>query len=571
MVDAKSNRSYRRKSLLRVAIAVAALIVLNIVFSRTFYRFDLTKEKRFSISMPTKELLKQLDDNVYFAVFLRGDLPAEYRKLQRAITEMLDEYNAYSGNRIQYDLVDPFDQPNDSLTNEFLMRLVQQGLQERQLAQQSADEASRKIIFPGAMVFYKDDEGIPINFLAPQKSVAENTEVVVNSGIAMLEYNLSNTVRKLIEVRKKRIVFIQGHNEFRPIQVGDLGMALQDHRFDVEFMDLPSQVNIPNSIDVIVIAGPRSTFDERDKFKIDQYLMNGGKALWFIDPLHASLDSLLPPLKEAEVTYDYPLNLEDQLFQYGVRINLDLVQDVECNGLPLGRDFRPWYLYPVLLPDGRHPITKHLDPVMSMFASSIDTIKVPDVKKTILLTSSNQSRLAFHPVNVNLGLTQMPATPEFFNKSKIPVAVLLEGEFQSIFRNRMTSQFLSTYEDSLQLEFKELSKPTKMIVVSDADIIRNEVASQGDRYLPQTLGFYRWGSGYVFSNKDFVMNCIDYLVDNHGLIESRNKEFKIRPLNKEKVKAKRVQWQMTNLFFPVAAVILFGLVFNYLRKRKHTS
>jgi len=562
------NRSYRNKALIRLGIAVLALIIINLVFSQTFYRLDLTREKRFTISKPTRELLRSLHDNVYFAVYLEGDLPAEYKKLQKAITEMLDEYNSYSGNRIKYDIVDPFNQPNDSITRDFLKTLVQSGLQERELAQRSMEAATHKVIFPGAMVFY-GDRSAPLNFLPAQKSVGENTDQVVNSGIATLEYNLSNTIRKLAEVYPKRIVFIQGHDEFVPIQVGDMGMTLQDQQFQVEFMDLPSRYYIPKEVSVAIIAGPRETFDEKDKFKVDQYIMNGGRVLWIVDPIHASLDSLLPPIKEAEITYDYPLNISDQLYTYGVRINNDLIQDVECAGIPFGRDFRPWFFYPVLLSPNNHPINKHLDPVLGMFVSSIDTIRTAGVSKTIILSSSARSRLAFHPVNVNLGLTQLPMTDAFFNKKNIPVAVLLEGEFNSVFRNRLSEQFITqTYRDSLGLEFRETSIPTKMIVISDADMIRNEVASQGGEYRPLPLGYYRYGSGYTFANKDFILNCIDYLTDQQGLIVTRNKEFKIRPLDREKVKTQRVKWQMVNLLLPIGVVLVFGLVFMAVRRRK---
>lgn len=553
--------------MIRLGIAILGLIIINLVFSKTFYRFDFTKEKRFTISKATKELLRSLQDNVYFTIFLKGDLPAEYRKLQKAITEMLDEYNSYSGNRIEYDLVDPFDQPNDSLRDVFMLELRQSGIQGRQIAEQSLEESSRKIIFPGARVFY-GDRRVPLNFL-PNTS-GESVEQAVNSAIAVLEYNLSNTIRKLTEAHPKRVMFIRGHDEFAPIQVMDMGIALREQQYQVEFMDLPNHYFIPTDVDLIVIAGPRLPFEEKDKFKIDQYVMNGGKALWLIDPIHASLDSLLPPSKEMEVTYDYDLNLEDQLFTYGVRVNRDLIEDQDCNPIPLGEEFRPWYLYPVYLPKGDHPVNKHLDRVMGMFSSSIDTIKTPGVKKTILLSSSEKSRLAFHPVNINLGLTQLP--DELFNKKRIPVAALLEGEFNSVFRNRVSDQFITkTYRDSLGLEFRDKSVPTKMIVIGDADMIRNEVVWTGEAYQHIPLGRYRWLPGYVFANKDFILNCIDYLTDNHGLITTRNKEFKIRPLDREKVTENKFNWQMLNLLLPIVLVLVFGGVFTAVRRYRFSK
>lgn len=553
--------------MLRLGIAIVALVIVNLIFSRFFHRFDFTKEKRYTISKPTKALLRSIQDRVDFTIYLSGDLPAEYRKLQRAIKEMLDEYDSYAGGLIHYDVVDPFDQPNDSVRNAFIEELTRSGIQGRQIAQQSLEESKRKVIFPGARAYHGDRQA-SVNFLP--NTTGEDAEQVINSAIATLEYNLSNTIRKLTEVHPKRIMFIRGHKELAPIQVMDMGFTLQEQRYQVEFMDLPNHVHIPPDIDLIIIAGPREPYDEKDKFKIDQYIMNGGKALWLIDPIHASMDSLLPPLKEMEITYDYDLNLiEDQLFTYGVRINRDLIQDQQCNGIPLGGEMRPWFLYPVYLPPGHHPITKHLERVMGMFSSSIDTIRVADVKKTILLTSSERSRLALHPVNINLGLTQMPMTDAMFNKRNIPVAVLLEGRFKSVFRNRMPEEFIKTYRDSLGLEFRDTSVPTRMIVVSDADIIRNEVVWSGERYEPVTLGRYRWLPGYIFANKDFILNCIDYLTDNEGLIATRNKEFKIRPLHRDKVKASKFNWQMANLLLPVVSVLIFGGIFTAIRRYRY--
>jgi gliding-associated putative ABC transporter substrate-binding component GldG len=560
MVEQKRDRTYRKKALLRLGIAVLVLIIVNVVFSKTFYRIDFTKEKRFTISKPTKELLRTLDENVYFAIYLSGELPAEYRKLQKAITEMLDEYNSYSDNHIQYDVVDPFDQPNDSLTGVFIRELGEFGIQGRQVAEQSADESSRQVIFPGARVFYADRK-VPLNFLATTSGTT--SEGMVQSALAMLEYNLSNTIRKLTETQPKKIVLIQGHGEYPPGEVGDIGEVLHFQQYAVSTTDLPNEYVIPHDVSAIIIAGPRSAFDEKDKFKIDQYIMHGGKVLWLLDPLHASLDSLR--MKESEVTYDYELNLDDQLFTYGVRVNLDLIEDMKCNPIPLGREFQPWYLYPVFLSQGHHPITRHLHEVMGRFSSSIDTIRTPGVKKTILMTSSERSRIALHPVNINLGLTQMPQ--ELFNQDSFAVAVLLEGVFNSVFRNRQISEeFRQVYRDSLGLEYREQSANTKMIVISDADIARN-VDWVGHGYMP--LGRYRW-SEFVFANKDFILNCIDYLTDNYGLITTRNKEFKIRPLDRDKLKANKFKWQVANLLLPVVLVMIFGGAFTAIRRSRYS-
>jgi len=567
-------KSHKRQSLNALGITLLVIVLLNVIFARVFHRFDLTQEKRFSITKATKNLLHDLDDQVYVTIYLAGKLPAEYKRLQIAVAEMLDEYNAYAGNQIEYEFFDPFSLNDPEQTNALLKDLMAKGLETRQISTSSQEAFSQKILIAGA-VFNYHDKDIAVNFLPEQKQMSEDAVQIVNHGIATLEFTFSNAIRKLMLKQKQKIAFIRGHGELSTAQLADLSVTLQDQQYALQFIDLPSMLHISNTFDIAIIAKPTKAFSEQDKFKIDQYIMNGGHVLWLIDPIYASLDSLLGRNAQAfTLTQDYPLDLKTQLFQYGVRVNYDLVLDERCAGIPLYRgnssspSFYPWYFFPIIVPDPTHPITKHLDPIRLNFASSIDTIKVPGLKKTILLHSSSSSRLMFNPVRLTLSMAGTKPDPILFNKSDIPVAVLVEGRFHSIYKGRLPEHFLQIYRDSLGLQFKEASNANKMIVIADGDIAANEIDSKGVKY---PLGYYRYNPNYIYANKDFLLNCIDYLADNYGLISARNKAFRTRPLNREKVKQQRFKWQMINLLLPLLVLLFFGGIQNIIRRKKYTG
>lgn len=563
----KGNRS----PLLFFGLVLAALAALNIISEYSFIRLDLTKEKRFTVSQPTKDLIKDLDDVVYFEIYLDGNLPADYRRLQVAITDMLDEYNAYSGEKIVYGFMDVFDNDDPKTTNQIIRSLTDKGLLPRPIAEQSMDEVSQKVLLPGALVHYKGKETI-INFLPDKKELNEDAAVVVNKGISTLEYQLSSALRRLRQTRNRRVVFVQGQGEWANRNVGDLAVTLQKEEYEISFMDLTQKAGIDPLVDVAIIAGSRTPWSEKEKFKIDQYIMNGGKVLWVLDGMRASLDSLAGGTEF--VSTDLNLNLDDQLFSYGVRLNKDLILDRQANRIPIftgdgqSQNYFPWFFAPVVFAKTDHPVVKHLDPIMTMFPSSLDTIKVPGIKKTVLLQSSGRSTSWRSPVLVRLNLATNPPMEEQFNKPDLPLAVLLEGNFRSLFKGRVPQNFIRNYQDSLNMSYRESGVPTKMIIVSNAEMIKNEVDRSGRISL---LGSYRFDPSYLFANRDFFMNCVDYLADDYGLIATRNKDFKIRPLNKPMLKQNLLKWQAVNILIPVLVILLFGAVYNFIRKRKYTG
>lgn len=561
----------KKRALMRLTILVVALIVINIIIQGVYWRIDLTGDKRFTISQPSKNLLKKLDDKVYFRIFLTGDLPAEYRRLKVAIADMLNEYSAYSGHKVLYEFYNPFDLEDEKAVNAELKSITKSGVIPRPIAQTEMGELTQKVIIPGAIVSYKGRE-IPLNFLPPDKALTENDVEIVNTAISTLEYKMSSAIARLMATRKKKILFTEGHGELPRANIADLGITLQEAQYDVSFINIRETIGIPPLTDLIIIAKPTQAFSEKDKFKIDQYIMHGGKVLWLIDAMKANLDSLTD--KEEFLALDLPLNLEDQLFQYGVRINKDLLLDKRCNPLPLFsqngkiKNYYPWYFFPIVFPGSKHPIVKHLDPVMLRFASTMDTIKVPKVKKTVLLASSNESTAWKTPVLVRLALARTPPLDEQFRRKNLPVAVLLEGRFKSLYENRIPEKTLQVYRDSLGLNFKSVSNENKMIVVSDGDVIRNEYTSKG-KIIP--LGQYRFNPNAYFGNRDFLMNCVDYLTDDFGLIETRSKDFKVHPLNIEVLRKSTWRWQFIALAIPLISLLIFAFIYTLVRKKKYTG
>lgn len=566
-----AKRTYKQTSLLQLGLIAALVVLLNIVGGYAFKRFDLTSEGRYTITEPTRDLLRDLDDIVYLEIYLAGEMPADYRRMQVAITDLLEEFNAYTSIDIEWDFKDVFEMAqNPEQAESYLEELTEKGIYTRQIAEQRLDELSQKILIPGAIAFYKNRE-VAVNFLPQQKELNEDPATVINSSISTLEYNLANAIQRLLIVEPKQVVFVQGHQELNPLEVQDFAQTLVENAYEVDFIDLPRSVGIDPTVDLAVIAKPRQTWSEADKFKIDQFVMNGGSVLWLVESLRADLDSLLTG-QTSFVAINYDLNLEDQLFQYGARVNSDLVLDREANAIPLfsqggaNRNFYPWPFYPVVFPESNHPIAKHLDPIMVRFASSIDTIEVPDVEKTILLTSSPQSTAWKVPVMVRLETATNPPLPEQFNQSDIPLAVLLEGEFRSLYTNRIPEDFLRVYQDSLGMAFKARSSFSRQVVISDGDLIRNPVSRDG-RYAE--LGTYRFNRSFLFSNKDFLLNCVDYLTDNYGIIEARTKDFKIRPLDRERLREDRWRWQAFNIVVPAVVLLLFAGVYHFIRKKKY--
>ena len=556
----------RRRAMLRLLLLVLIIVLLNVVLSRVFFRLDLTQEKRYSLSTPTKELLEEQSDIVFVTIYLAGDLTPNMQQLQTATVEMLKQFKAYGHDNIQWEIQNPFDITDEVNLGKFIQELEDRGVYSIPFGSADKEQTSRSFLFPYANVNYKgkDLSLLLLDQVQPLSPLYDPT-----SAISLLEYKFSKSIRLLSETKRPDIAFIEGQNELDTLEVQDIAISLSE-LYNMYRIDLPNSDYIDTLYDVVVIAKPRSAFSEEDKYKLDQYLMYGGRILWLIDPVIAEFDSLRSTGEFTSV--DYPLDIMDQLIQYGARVNNNIIQDKQCSHIkvPYGNTFqdRPWLYNPVITGfNKQHPISANIDAVEAKFVSSIDTTAVPGIRKTILLTTSANSRFLMSPARINYNIVQsqyMP-TDEQFNKPNLPVAVLLEGEFPSAFSTRKPTAKAMERRRLGNGPYAERSLPTKQIVVSDGDMIRNYVDADGKIYPLGANNIER----YIFGNKDFLMNCIEYLTDNTGLMETRAKEVKLRPIDKEQVEANRTQWQLINIGAPVLLIYLFSGIYNYIRNRKY--
>lgn len=550
-------------------IAVFANVLANFYHSK----LDLTEEKRFTLSRPTRQVLDSLDERIYVEVLLEGEFPAGFKRLQTAAREMLDDFRSENS---QIDYV--FDNPNAGSTDQINQRrqsLADEGIVPVNLRVKSeGGGTSQNLVYPFA-IFHRGQKTVVVKLLE-NESASLHPEQVINNSVSLLEYKFANALKKLQSGYKPIILFTRGHGELDELQTTDLEQTLQQF-YDTDRITLDSVVHLPpRQCALLVVAKPRAAFSESEKFKIDQYVMAGGKVLWLIDRMAVSLDSLQRTGRF--IPSDYPLNLEDQLYKYGARIQPDLVADLQCTKIPLrvGQvgnapqyELFPWFFHPAVSPTTGHPVVKNLDRVELDFCSSLDTIRTKTaVAKTILLRSSKYSRLQFSPVELNFEILKYEPDPAKFDKGSQPVAVLLEGIFPSNYENRV-SQEMQVGLEQLKTPFRATSQPTRMIVVSDGDVAANIVRNREKKeWLP--LGFNRFENS-TYANKDFILNAIEYLADPNGVIAARTKEVKLRLLDDVRAEKEKPIWQAINIGLPLVFLSIFGFGFLRWRRRRFAS
>ncbi|MBS1613233.1 MAG: gliding motility-associated ABC transporter substrate-binding protein GldG [Bacteroidetes bacterium] len=568
----------RRDALLRLGLAMVILVLLNVISYYYYYRIDLTSEKRYSISQPSKDVIKGLKDEVTIRIYLGNtDLNAGFKRLQDDIKNILKDFQAYGGSKVEYEIINPEEITDPQQLKTFQTDLMSRGLSPVNLRVKTKSGMSDRMIFPSALVVYGGRE-FPINLLENQ--IGYGPQDVLNHSSILLEYKFINAINKLTQYRPPQVAIIEGHGELANIELASIQETLKSLQYEVKHFNLSQSYYIPDRFDAIIIAKPRYSFNndgERDKYKIDQYVMRGGKVLWLVDGTNAEMDSLRVN-REGQIVNGLDIGLDDMLFKYGARINNDVVQDINLyNQIPLvvGKmgnapqtEMFPWYYFPLLVSDNAHPISRNLDPVAAYFASSIDTVKNPGISKTILLHTTENAKAQMAPTRVHFGMLQGKPNPAYFNQPELPVAVLLEGQFESAFTNRMSPQMMSAFDTVQSLKFiAKAEKPGKMIVVADGDIIRNDINRDSTAY---PLGFYKY-TNRQFANSDFILNCIEYLVDDNGILQTRNKEVKLRLLNTVKAQEEKLKWQLLNIALPIGLVIIFGVAFGYYRRRKYAS
>jgi ABC-2 type transport system permease protein len=561
-------KSTKSKQIFQLVAWLLILILLNFTGSYFFKRFDLTSEKRYTLNPATVEMLKNLDDEIYVKVYLEGDFNSAFTRLRNETREMLDEFRVYAKKGLNYEFINIYDQKNKGDIESVQRELYNKGIDPTELRIKTGKGEQTQVLFPGAVIYYKTREGVWQIF---NKQDGIPAEQCVNNSVQNLEYGLSNSIRKIQETIRPRVAFIRGHHELDTSHTRDIYNALNEY-YDVEYIRIKKRLKALKPYDAIVLAWPDSVVSEQDKFVIDQYVMNGGKVLWCLEPVYTNYDSL--KLKGYTLGLNNNINLDDILFNYGARVNPALVQDMQCGFIPINRGFKggsadlqmfPWIYKPMVMPQGNHPIVKNLGLIRFEFSGYIDTVGAPGIKKTILLESSKNSRIQAVPARISLSIVGSQLNETKFTNGNKPMAVLLEGSFKSNYQNRLTD----TIANDSAIAFKAKSKPTSMIVIADGDIIKNDFNYQTMSISP--LGYDKYMK-QEFANKTFLLNCMNYLIDGPELMSVRTREVKLRLLDRKKIGLDNpLKWKMYNVLFPLVILIVSGTVLSSLRRKKFTS
>lgn len=563
-------KAIKKKNISETIVILFIIILFNILASFVFLRVDLTTEKRYSISDSSKEVLKNLDHLVFIKVYLDGDLNIAFKRMKKRIRELLDEFKIYGEEKFEYIFVNPSASDDPKVRDEIYQDLYEKGLKPSNIHYKDKEGGiTEKIIFPGALIVY-DNVEVPVNLLKnnPSLSGEEN----INNSIQTLEYEFLTMLHTLTSKEVEKVAFLEGHGELDESQVGDISRDLSRF-YQVDRGHINGQQGILDSYKALIIAKPQKKFSEEDKFILDQYIMNGGKVLWFIDRVKINMDSLS---RGNSLVFIQDLNISDMLFRYGIRINPVLLQDYQCNIIPVNTALPgnpakfspvPWLYFPLLTPPKGNPITNNVNLIKTEFANTIDTLGArKGVKKTALLTSSFYARKVNTPTLVSLDEIKLNIPKEQFKDTSELVAVLLEGTFESVFTHRI----LAGLSPKIKVNFKSKSVPNKMLVVADGDMIRNDIKQTPQGTLVTPLGFDKY-TGQTFGNKDFIINTLHYLTGKEGFIELRSREFTLRLLDRARINTERTRWQFINVIVPILLIIGFGLYINYRRKVRYTK
>jgi len=560
-------KSSTKQNLKTLGITIFILVVLNVLGTLFFHRFDLTKDKRYTLSPTSLGIIKQVKNPLSIKIYMEGDLPADFRRLQQESKQLLEEFQAYNSN-IVFEFVDPLE--NEEESEALTKSLFQKGLTPVNITVDDKGKQSQAMVFPWAVAVYNNKE---VNIPLLKNIMGASTTQKVIGSIQHLEYSIADAINKITKDKQKKVAIIKGNGELREIHIANMLKQIHESYLIGPFT-LDSVAKNPNGTlnelkkyDLAIISKPTEKFSDEEKEVLDQFIMNGGKTLWLIDQTAADMDSLYNDMG-ATLAYPRDLNLNDMFFKYGFRINPDLVKDEQGSPIKLAtgeqgsatqyQDFI-WKFAPQVYPTSQHPIVKNLGGIKFDFANPIDTLK-NGIKKTVLLQSSQYSKTVGTPTEVNLNMVTEKTTPqEYLNKGNKPLAVLLEGSFHSAFENRVLP-----FKDN---SFAAQGKPNKMIVVADGDIARNQLDKN---MMPVELG-YDQRTGQLYDNKDFIMNCINYLLDDTGLINIRSKDVELPLLDKEKVYESYTLTQFITIGVPILILLIFGLAFTFIRKRKYSK
>ncbi len=555
-----------KKNIISVVILIVGLILLNILGNYFYKRFDLTQDKRFTLSEEAKKIVAEADSPVVVDVFLKGNFPPEFRRLQSETEQLLEEFSAYNSN-IKFDFINPNEPGNEAFQSQF----EKFGLTPAQVSVSENGKQSTELVYPWALAHF-NGKSVKIPLLKNQ--LGATSEERVNSSLQNLQYAFADGFKKLVTPKSRKVAVLKGNGEYDDRYVADFFSTLREYYFIAPFtLDSVAQkpertLKALEGFDLIVAAQPTEAFSDAEKYVLDQYLMNGGKQLWLLDATQMQTDSVTGKT----FAFGKDLNLNDFFFKYGIRINPNLVKDVYsapivlANGNEREAQYNkyPWFFSPLSSSANNHPIVSNIEAVKFDFASAIDTLP-NGIKKTVLLSTSPLSKIVGLPFEINFD-TEIPENlqvvnegpdPNEYNAGEIPLAVLLEGKFTSSYKNRVKPFKLKGNLDD--------GVTSKMVVISDGDVIKNQM--QGNR--PLELGFDKMANQF-YGNKEFLLNTVNYLLDDSGLINIRTRQISVPFLDQQKTVEQRRKWQSVNLLLPLGLLAIFGIAFTYLRKRRYT-
>lgn len=559
MKDAKKH------ALQQLGILIVGLLALNIFGNYFFKRFDLTADKRYTLSETSLNLIKQVDSPLYIDVYLEGQFPGEFKRLQSETRQTLEEFKAYNSNII-FQFVNPLEKEEEREAN--MKMLYQRGLTPISITVDDKGKQSQEVVFPWAVATYN---GKVTKVQLLKNMMGASTEEKVISSVQHLEYAFADAFNKITKEKQKKIAVIKGIGELHDLQIADFLKSVRESYYIGPFTMDSVKVNPTGSLealkkyDLAIIAKPSKRFTEEEKEVLDQFIINGGKTLWLVDNVQAEMDSLYNETGSI-LAYPKDLNLADMFFKYGVRINPSLVKDEQAIPIKLATG-EPgsqtqyeqyfWKYSPFIYPQSQHPIVKNIEGVKFEFANPIELLK-NEVKKTVLMESSQYSKTIGTPTEVNLEMvTEETGPKDYPGGGRLPVSVLLEGNFHSMYENRVLPFKDATY--------KPVGKTNKMIIIADGDVVKNQL---DQAYQPLELGYDKWTNN-LFGNKEFMLNCVNYLLDDNGLINIRSKEVDLPLLDKEKVHENYTFTQILTVGLPIVVLALFGFLFTFLRKRKY--
>jgi gliding-associated putative ABC transporter substrate-binding component GldG len=551
----------------KVLTTVALIVVLNLAGHFVFKRFDLTADKRYTLSQTSLNIVSEVKEPLYIDVFLEGEFPGEFKKLQTETQQLLEEFKAENPNII-FQFVNPLEEEDQKETT--LQSFIERGLTPVNVTVNDKGQQTQEIVFPWAVATCAN-RSVKVPLLKNMMGASTAEKVV--SSVQHLEYAFANAINTVAKAKQKKVVILNGNGELKDRYIADFIKSVKDNYYIGPFT-LDSVAKSPNETlkylkkyDLAVIAKPTEAFTEEEKQVLDQFIISGGKTLWLVDQVNMEMDSLYNEMG-SNLAFPRDLNLNDMFFKYGVRMRPDLIFDLQNTPIALATGEQgsatqytqyPWFFSPMIYPTSKNPIVSNLDGIKFEFASPMEPLK-NDIKKTVLLQSSQASKIIGTPSQISLTMVSLrPDRKEFESKGNYPVALLLEGQFHSMYQNRVLP-----FKDAT---FQNKGKNNKMIVISDGDVIKNQLDKNGQ---PLELGYDKWTNN-LYANKEFLMNCVNYLLDDNGLINIRSKEVDLPILDKEKVYDTYTLSQVITVAVPIGILMLFGVVFTFLRKRKYSK